>query len=499
MAQTFWPVDYVQIPNVDFYDAGGVYSDIDPNSYSAKPAGANAVVLFIASRDNTYVRTKGKTATAAAITTDRRYLHQAVVPLGTSDLIEITGDDTATDIYIIGYMDGTWFDVDAGYPALGGTQSFTTEDVSAHVPVGTTALVLDTGAVQGLSRPGSAVEYGDKVECGDTIVDVVSQEVRIRLANGDGAIKGYLTDGYTSAFDPVQSFTPTITPAANNDWYDYGVTNANAVGVFSIVTPNVMPYNECALSRPKGSTATPSDTNYFVGLDSDGYACMLTGLDANGVAQYRITEDTVTGVSVLGWFDTGASASVTITDASDEQFNDGESVTITGTGFGATAGRVVISDVDDISGVGGTAVEMAVTNWDAGGTSVTATMVRGTFAWNTGLYLFVEDSGGVSNASGYSVQFVPQVYIRETFVDLSDAAQASEAGLDVMIWRSVPTTPGTPDEYLAAQSLDASGVSAWQITGTGLDPNAADPIWFTVHKADGTALCTMRKITPSYE
>jgi hypothetical protein len=99
----------------------------------------------------------------------------------------------------------------------------------------------------------------------------------------------------------------------------------------------------------------------------------------------------------------GAGVAATITDAGDELYREGDSVTITGTNFGASqgTGSVVISPTDDETDAA--AVSQTVTAW--ADTSITITAVRGSLAVDTNLYLFVIPDTNDPNASGHVVQF----------------------------------------------------------------------------------------------
>lgn len=101
-------------------------------------------------------------------------------------------------------------------------------------------------------------------------------------------------------------------------------------------------------------------------------------------------------------FDT--TGGVTVTDASDENFYEGETaIPVIGTGFGASqgTGTVKISPTNNVAD--GAAVTQTVTAWTD--TQVTITANQSPLASNTGLYLFVTNNAGQSNATGYTVQF----------------------------------------------------------------------------------------------
>ena len=76
--------------------------------------------------------------------------------------------------------------------------------------------------------------------------------------------------------------------------------------------------------------------------------------------------------------------------------------TVTGTGFGASrgSGQVYICPTDDVDDAN--RVAQTILSWTD--TSIVITAVRGNLNYNTNLYLFVVEDGGMSNPSGYVVQ-----------------------------------------------------------------------------------------------
>lgn len=129
---------------------------------------------------------------------------------------------------------------------------------------------------------------------------------------------------------------------------------------------------------------------------SEGYP--LTSVWAELTGADSVTSDG----SISATYTPSGGSAPTITNADDELFENGESITITGTGFGSTqgSGTVKLSPTDDIDDA--RAVTQTVTAW--GDTSITMTAVRGALPVYTNLYLFVENDSAASNASGYVVQ-----------------------------------------------------------------------------------------------
>lgn len=219
------------------------------------------------------------------------------------------------------------------------------------------------------------------------------------------------------------------------------------------------------------------------------------GMDLSGTFTTDIDGNTRSAWDV-GVDEYAASITVTITNADDELFENGESITIAGTGFGAAqgTGKVYLSPTDDIDDV--SRVEQTVTSWSS--TSITITVVRGSLSFLTGLYLFVMEDGGSSNAAGYSVQIEPKVYVRETLVDLTEAALASLTGVTMFVWRSEPSgSVTTPDQVLTNQTTDGNGDTNIQINRGALAVN--DPVWIMLLRSGSPYRMTARRITPVYE
>jgi hypothetical protein len=185
---------------------------------------------------------------------------------------------------------------------------------------------------------------------------------------------------------------------------------------------------------------------------------------------------------------------VVIGNAEDESFTNGESVTISGSGFGATqgSGRVVISPTDDIDGAG--AVTQTVTSWSD--TSITITAVRGALAYNTPKFLFIETDADVSNSAGYDVTFEPAASMSHTLYDEDGNVAASITAIKASIWRDREPS-GAPDEELTGLSTNASGVVSFTISGAGLTPG--DPVYMLLYKDHATTWkCGIVKVVPTY-
>lgn len=185
---------------------------------------------------------------------------------------------------------------------------------------------------------------------------------------------------------------------------------------------------------------------------------------------------------------------VTISDAGDELYFNGESITITGTNFGASqgAGRVWISPTNNVND--GSRVEQTVTAWSD--TSITITTVKGGLSYLTNAYLFVVNNLSQTNSTGHVVQLEPRVYIRDTLYDLSGATLNSLSGITAMIWRSEPA--GAPDQILTGLTSNGSGAIDWEIQRGAMAINA--PIWLVIFQPGGSPYrMTARRFVPVYE
>lgn len=219
-------------------------------------------------------------------------------------------------------------------------------------------------------------------------------------------------------------------------------------------------------------------------------------LNSAGAVECTVTTSfAVASAARIANFLEATAASVTITDADDETFYNGEVITVEGSGFLATRGTGYVrlcptDDVDDVNGVNQT-----VNTWAAGEIEI---VVDGSaFDFFDQLYLFVVNDDGDSNGIGWQVGIEPRVFIRETLVSLEGTPAANETGLVAYVWRADPAVATAHSQRLTGLTTDASGVTAWQIDrGSLLE---GDPVWVAIVK-DGTPYrATMRRIVPSYE
>jgi hypothetical protein len=118
---------------------------------------------------------------------------------------------------------------------------------------------------------------------------------------------------------------------------------------------------------------------------------------------YSQTNGTARHIPYLAF---GTSSGPSITSAPTD-LSPAFNVTVTGTGFGASrgAGNVYIAPTNSIADAN--KVAQTIVSWSD--TSITFTVARGSLAYNTNMYIFVQEDGGTSNATGSVAQFKPGI------------------------------------------------------------------------------------------
>lgn len=243
-----------------------------------------------------------------------------------------------------------------------------------------------------------------------------------------------------------------------------------------------------ALTNPTGANAF----NFGAGNAAYGHeASTLETVDFTWANSFsRNNESVAWNIGPAG----ASGPAVTISDADDELFKVGDTVTVTGANFEAAqgSGRVVISPTDDIDDAG--AQTQVVSSWSD--TSIEFAASRGTMGVGSGLFLFVENDSGTSNVSGYAVQFEWKVEVVETLEDEAGSAVVSETAIKASIWRNREPT-GAPDEELTGLTTSALGVADFEISNTGLSED--DPIYLALFKDDAVNWqASLVKIVPRY-
>jgi hypothetical protein len=219
-----------------------------------------------------------------------------------------------------------------------------------------------------------------------------------RASTGTGASRDFYAVGlalsysggnpYTRLFRVNNSGLTDLVSLATIPWVDGNILSLEVTGTGATVTITVY----------KDSGSGPVALTGFTSIADSSVDRLLTGRPG--------VHFTGTGNPAGDDFEAGNITSApTITDAGDESYyNDETGITITGTNFGASetgSAAVIISPTNNVAD--GAAVTQDATSWSA--TSITFTAVRGALDWFTPMYLFVKDSGGTSNATGYPVEF----------------------------------------------------------------------------------------------
>lgn len=195
------------------------------------------------------------------------------------------------------------------------------------------------------------------------------------------------------------------------------------------------------------------------------------------------------------------SAAVTVATAGDGVFHDTESgVVVTGTGFGASqgAGSVIISPSNNIADAG--AVTQTISSW--ADTSITLSALGlSTFSYFTNLFLFVKNSGGQSNASGFVVQREAWLNVAAVLKNLAGTAQANLTNLRYRI--TAVTINGTVLLSNTNGTTDGSGNLALgpYVLTSGGPINPGDDVWITLAldgASQAVSYATCVKVTPTY-
>jgi hypothetical protein len=200
------------------------------------------------------------------------------------------------------------------------------------------------------------------------------------------------------------------------DSFDTYAANSVTSYPISCATTNANGWVVAGGGNASNSTAVTTWSPLSEHLDTgDGTTryFLASGAGTGSAVSPTPTSTTASVAIVIAAFAPSGGPSVpTITDAGDESFLNAETgITITGTNFGTGGGSsaIIISPTDNVAD--GSAVTQTETGTRTS-TSATFTAVRGALSHSTNLYLFVKDSTGTANATGYVVQFAPDKKLR---------------------------------------------------------------------------------------
>lgn len=215
-------------------------------------------------------------------------------------------------------------------------------------------------------------------------------------------VDGTVSGGDTTA--PVLS-APTGTSTGTSTATVGATTDEGNGTLYAVVTTSATQPSVAQIKAGQNHTGAAAAWSGSLAISSTGAKTLnATGL-SQGTTYYAhlVHNDAANNDSNRVASASFTTSAVTITDAGDETFQPGESITITGTTFGASqgSGKVYLSPTDSIAD--GSKVEQTVTSW--GASSITITVAKGALLYGAA-YLFVQENGGVSNAAGYAVSFI---------------------------------------------------------------------------------------------
>jgi len=218
-------------------------------------------------------------------------------------------------------------------------------------------------------------------------------------------------------------------------------------------------------------TAGTAYSYAIVHVHDDGTSNLLTGSFTTAALP----------VPTIGWVGVGGTF-----------INGATGIVIAGSNFTSVGSSVFISPTDDIDDVD--AVSQTITS--AGTTSITITTVRGALPLSTPLYLFVRNSDGYSNASGFQVQFRPgSAVIVDTLVDGQNQPRANLSGIRVLVWR-LGRVSGPPDQEIENQSTNENGILNCSINVGSL--SAGDSVFYVADRNNPPTDYTAGLVVPEY-
>lgn len=244
--------------------------------------------------------------------------------------------------------------------------------------------------------------------------------------------------------------------------------------------------------NPDASTARPIST-------SDAYK-ILTSAGATGSPVNRqLTNGGDLGLWIFNaWKE--QSAGVTISAVSDGLIYDGETgITVTGTSFGAShtgSANVIISPTNNIAD--GSAVVQTQTSWSD--TSVQFTANLSSFSAFTTLYLFVKNSSGAANSSGFPIKREARMHIADDLENLAGTPYASQSGLHYRVTKTLNGTAflsGTNETTDGSAEID---MGYYTLTEGG-ELEVDDPVLISLVKPGATAddtVATLVAYDPDY-
>lgn len=430
----FFPHARTQVPTTG-WAAGAWNRDVDISAIPGVtiPAGATTVAIqvFIGSTGySSGVQSSDDTADIVRATTNNSACN-LFVPLNASKTLDFyPGSLTGVTFWIVGFSNAiemvSPLDVSGQVAAINTDTTITASNISSSEAAFALVEVFSANNVANKVYPVggySAAPAGRLSEVNHIVVPInASKQFGAYFAGlpdaGTLRVIGWIrSQHYHYVAAPVGH-----RPVAISVYEDFPETVPSSAK-YACFTP-VGGYNTHAVDiRAKGSALSISPNPDHARWASP---------DASGAFEFKITlNNDLLKFALRGWFVNQAGVTITGTDDDTPEYQS--SLTISGTGFGATQGTGAVT-------IGG--VSQTVTSW--ADTSIAVTVARGSNRYGVALDLVVTDGSGAASTA-YSVTLMPQ------------------AGWDYVV---IGTPDTTADNSLdATPALAAGKIVPWDTNG----------------------------------
>lgn len=309
----------------------------------------------------------------------------------------------------------------------------------------------------------------------------------------------------TWAIDVAESFHTYSAPVSPFDVTITGQTSlaANTVTVARWMSVDVNTWQlrtagwaNSGIAQYRNSAAPPAKDISI----SSAYKIQTAAGATGNVVNRQLTLGGDPGLNLITTFKEQG-AGVTVSSVTPSTFSDGQTgIVIAGNSFGAAhsgSADVIVSPTNNIAD--GAAVVQTQTVWSD--PSVTITAVAGSFTSFTNLFLFVRNSAGQSNSSGFVVQRQAVANITAVLKNLAGTAQINLTNVRYRV--TAVTINGTVLLSGTTGTTDGSGnflLGPYTLTSGG-PLSVGDDVWVTaavdgVSQAVSFATCV--KVTPTY-
>jgi hypothetical protein len=294
----------------------------------------------------------------------------------------------------------------------------------------------------------------------------------------------------------------------------FSTTNAGCTGLNVAVKNTGSSTTQYAACSVYSNDATLTSTNHGWSRTSNDRSLEVQATNGNsvinatvnswdsaGVTQnYAAVDSIARYITYLAIGENAASVTITSVDTDGNVYDGQTGVVIAGAVFGAAhtgTADVIISPTNNIADAA--AVTQVQTAWSATSVQITANLAS--FGFFTNLYLFIRNSSGASNASGFVIQREARARLNITLFQ-AGSAWASQTGLIVSVRASSPR--GTELIGSTTATTNGSGVlqSTYYTLTSGGPLAPSDPWYVSVFKDDAVVTNTrslLLKQTPTYE